>query len=314
MGKIAFVFPGQGSQKVGMGLDVFENVAESREIFEATNRELNENFSELIFNGDKSELTITSNTQPALLATSIALLKAFEKEVDIKADYYAGHSLGEFSAYVAAGTLKFDDAIKLVRTRGELMQAAVPAGVGTMAAVLGLDYDTVDSVCKNTTKPGAEVTLANVNCPDQVVITGTVLGVNDACEKLKEAGAKRVMPLEVSGPFHSPLMREASDKFAAYLNDLELNKATGVLYTNLTAKPDANVVESLQKQLYSPVLWHQTIENMIADGVDTFIEIGPGKVLNGLIKKINSDVKIYSVNSLDSIKEVKELLSNEITR
>lgn len=308
MGKIAFVFPGQGSQKVGMGQDVFENVAESREIFEVTNRALNTDFSNLIFNGEKAELSQTVNTQPALLATSVALLKAFEKETGMKPDCYAGHSLGEFSAYVAAGVLKFEDAIKLVRTRGELMTAAVPAGVGTMAAVLGLSYDQVDGICKSATKPGAEVTLANVNCPGQIVITGTVEGVEVAMPLLKEAGAKRVMPLEVSGPFHSPLMKEASDKFAIHLAELELGEAAGVLYTNLTAKPDADIKSSLQKQLYSPVLWQQTIENMVNDGVDTFIEIGPGKVLNGLIKKTNADVKIYSVNSLESINEVKEML------
>lgn len=308
MSKIAFVFPGQGSQKVGMGQDVFENVAESREIFEITNKELNTNFTDLIFTGEQAELSQTFNTQPALLATSVALLKAFEKETGIKADVYAGHSLGEFSAYVAAGVLKFGDAIKLVRTRGELMSAAVPAGVGTMAAVLGLSYEQVDAICKDTTKPGAEVTLANVNCPGQIVITGTVEGVEAASPLLKEAGAKRVMPLDVSGPFHSPLMKDASDKFATNLAKIELGEAAGVLYTNLTAKPDADVKGSLQKQLYSPVLWQQTIENMVADGVDTFIEIGPGKVVNGLIKKINADVKIYSVNSLESINEVKEML------
>jgi len=293
--KIALVFPGQGSQVIGMGQDVYQHYTASREIFEIADQALGEDLSRLIFTGEKEELTKTVNAQPALVTTSIALLKALQEECKLDIACYAGHSLGEFSAYVAAGGLSFDVAVRLVRRRAELMTEAVPAGVGSMAAILGLNDDQVTIVCQEVAGNGQLVHLANVNCPGQIVISGTAEGVAAASALAKEQGAKRAIPLSVSGPFHSVLMMPAARQFADDLQEINFIKTTVPVYTNLTAEPAENVKLSLAQQLFSPVLWQKTIENMIASGVDCIIEVGPGTVLSGLTRKINPDIKTFSV-------------------
>jgi [acyl-carrier-protein] S-malonyltransferase len=313
MSKIAFIFPGQGSQSVGMGKELFANYAPAEAIFKTADQKLEFPLSQLIFEGPKEELTLTYNTQPALLTTSIALLEHF-KQYGVHADYVAGHSLGEYSALVAAGVLSFEDAVYAVRKRGEYMQEAVPAGEGSMAAVLGLDRETLTEVTENVTKEGNSVQLANLNCPGQIVISGTLKGVELASEKAKEAGAKRAIPLDVSGPFHSELMKPAANKFSSVLDSLVMNDATVPVIANVTASPikdKIEITEKLVEQLYSSVLWEDSVQKMLELGVDTFIEIGPGKVLAGLVKKINRSVRIFSVFDEETSHSVAEALKGD---
>ncbi|WP_066365059.1 ACP S-malonyltransferase [Neobacillus fumarioli] len=313
MSKIAFVFPGQGSQTVGMAKDLAQKHPEVMAYFKKADETLNVSLSKLIFEGPKEELTLTINTQPALLTTSIAILEFF-KQSGIKADYTAGHSLGEYTALVAAGALTFEEGVYAVRKRGEFMENAVPNGEGTMAAVLGLDRGKLADVTNEITESGFPVSLANLNCPGQIVISGTRKGVELAGSKAKEAGAKRVLPLEVSGPFHSPLMKPAADQLREVLDQTSMKDAAIPVVVNVAAEPmvSANEIkDKLVEQLYSPVLWEDSVEKMIALGVNTFIEIGPGKVLSGLIKKIDKSVKTYSVSDEESAQAVIEALKEE---
>ncbi|WP_141431218.1 ACP S-malonyltransferase [Bacillus sp. 03113] len=314
MGKIAFLFPGQGSQAVGMGQSLAEANNDSKEIFEKANQALNIDLSKLIFEGPAEELTITYNAQPALLTTSIAVLEYF-KQFDIKPDYVAGHSLGEYTALVAAGVFSFEDGVKAVRKRGELMDEAVPNGEGAMAAVLGLDRDTLRSITDEVTEDGHSVQLANLNCPGQIVISGTKQGVEDASEKAKLKGAKRAIPLQVSGPFHSELMKPAAEKFKNVLNEISLQNANIPVIANVTASIMSDAVDikvKLVEQLYSPVLWEDSVQKMLELGVDTFIEIGPGKVLTGLVKKVNRSVKVYNVSDIETCQAVVEAFKEEL--
>lgn len=313
MGKIAFVFPGQGSQTVGMGKQLAEQYPEVMEYFNKADDTLSINLSKLIFEGPQEELTLTANTQPALLTTSAAILERFRKSA-IKPDFVAGHSLGEYTALVAAGALTFEDGVFAVRKRGEFMEGAVPNGEGSMAAVLGLDRQPLSEATAKVSESGFPVSLANLNCPGQIVISGSRKGVELAGEKAREAGAKRVIPLEVSGPFHSSLMEPAASQLREVLDGLKMKDAQIPVIANVSAKPmtDAEEIKkNLIEQLYSPVLWEDSVVKMIDLGVDTFIEIGPGKVLSGLIKKINRSVKIYSISDEESCQSVIEALKEE---
>ncbi|MBB6690314.1 ACP S-malonyltransferase [Cohnella xylanilytica] len=307
MGKIAFVFPGQGAQAVGMGKDAYERFEASRDIFDRADKALGFSVSGLSFEGPDEELRQTANTQPALLTTSVALLEAF-KQRGVKPDYVAGHSLGEYSALVAAGVLAFDDAVRLVRSRGLFMEQAVPGGQGAMAATLGAEREALEALCRDVSATVGLVELANVNCPGQIVVSGTAAGVAAVAERGKEAGAKRVIPLDVSGPFHSSLMRPAADKLAGELAKVEFKDAAVPVVVNVDAKPvtDGNALrELLVKQVVSPVLWEDTVKFLLSEGVDTFVEIGSGTVLAGLIKKIDKSARVVSVNSAAAIAEAE---------
>ncbi len=303
MGKIAFVFPGQGAQSVGMGRDAYEQHPESKRIFELADEVLGFSLSDLIFNGPEEELKLTYNTQPALLTASVALYEAFKRS-GVSPDYVAGHSLGEYSALVVAGVLSFEDAVMIVRKRGEYMEQAVPGGRGAMAAVLGAERKPLAELCEKISAETGIVELANLNCPGQIVVSGTKEGVQAVVERGKEAGAKRVIPLEVSGPFHSSLMKPASERLADTLADAPMRRASVPVVANVTARPvtdEADIRKLLVDQVHSPVLWEDSVAWMIGAGVDTFVEIGSGTVLAGLIKKIDRGVQVHSLNSMEAI-------------
>ncbi|MED4904405.1 ACP S-malonyltransferase [Parageobacillus thermoglucosidasius] len=313
MGKISFIFPGQGSQTVGMGKDVAQSDANIAAVFQSADERLGFSLSSLIFEGPQETLTLTYNAQPALLTTSVALLQKV-KEAGITADYVAGHSLGEYTALVAAGAISFTDAVYAVRKRGEFMEKAVPAGEGTMAAVLGMDAAALEAVTNEISEQGDPVQLANLNCPGQIVISGSKAGVEKAGNLAKERGAKRVIPLEVSGPFHSLLMKPAASHLQEVLNTIAIRDAEIPVIANVTAQPVVKKEEILRlliEQLYSPVRWEQSVETMIRLGVDTFVEIGPGKVLSGLVKKISRNVRVYAVNDLASLQATVAALKGE---
>ncbi|MEK3850897.1 [acyl-carrier-protein] S-malonyltransferase [Paenibacillus peoriae] len=311
MGKTAFIFPGQGSQAVGMAKDAYEAVPAATEVFRQADERLGFALSTLIFEGPDTALKQTSNTQPALLTASIALYEAFKEKMGIHPDYVAGHSLGEYSALVASGVLAFEDAVEIVRTRGEFMEQAIPDGQGGMTAVLGADREALAALCRDITESGQLVELANINCPGQIVVSGTKEGVAAVAERVKEAGGKRAITLEVSGPFHSSLMKEAAIKLSGKLGAVTFSKAQVPVVANVTAKPvreGSEIRQLLVDQVYSPVLWEDSVTWLLEQGVDTFVEFGPGSVLTGLVKKIDKSVKLYNISSLESFASVTEAL------
>lgn len=284
----AYVFPGQGAQFVGMGKDLYDNDPKAREMFEKANEVLGFRITDMMFDGTEDDLKQTKVTQPAIFLHSVVLAKTLGD--DFKPEMVAGHSLGEFSALVAAGALSFEDGLRLVATRAGAMQKACEAAPSTMAAILGLTNEQVEEICESIDEVVAP---ANYNCPGQVVISGTIEGINKACEKMKEAGAKRALPLKVGGAFHSVLMQPAQEELAAAINAAEFHTPVCPVYQNVDGKPHSNpeeIKENLIKQLTAPVRWTQGVQNMIADGGDDFTELGPGKVLQGLILKINRNV------------------------
>lgn len=315
MGKTAFIFPGQGSQSVGMGKDLYENYTISKNIFDKANEILSKDLSNLCFNGPDEDLKLTINTQPAIVTTSIAALEALKEKCSITPAFVAGHSLGEFVAMYEAGVLNLESALKIIAKRAELMNKAASTTSGTMAAVLGLSKDKIEE-CVNEASKNGIVSVANYNSPDQTVITGEIDAVKEATELLTQAEAKRVIPLAVSGAFHSPLMKDTSIEFANYINGFDVQNASITVITNTDANPTINkeeFLEKMPKQIYSSVYWTQTIEYMIGNGVDTFIEIGPGKVLAGLNKKINQNIKTYNIFDSASLNTTIEALKTTQT-
>jgi len=302
MSKTAFIFPGQGAQYIGMGKELFENIEECRNIFNIADSELGFKLSKLCFEGTKDELNITENTQPAILATSIAALMALSQQ-GIKCDVTAGLSLGEYSALVCSGAMDFKDAIKLVKKRGRFMQEAVPVGIGTMAAIIGLEANLVEEACNEAETSGI-VEIANLNCPGQIVIAGEIAAVELACDRAVEKGAKKAMILSVSAPFHTSMLKPAAEKLEVELQNIKLEDMTIPVMTNVTGDYVKNVDEikpNLKLQVMSSVLWETIIRNMIKDGVDTFVEIGPGKVLSGFIKKIDRKLTVVNVEDMASL-------------
>ena len=308
MSKIAFIYPGQGAQKAGMGADFYENSEIARYIFDQAGEELDLDMKELCFE-ENDRLDLTEYTQAAMVTTCLAMTRVAESK-GLKADITAGLSLGEYPAIAAAGGMNDMDAIRLVRKRGILMEQAVPAGQGAMAAVLGMTAEEIDEVVDAI----SDVSVANYNCPGQIVITGKKESVEEASEKLQEAGAKRVVPLNVSGPFHSAMLEEAGEKLADVLEKVTISELQIPYVTNVTAefvKDHQKIRSLLAKQISSPVKWQQSVEAMIAEGVDTFIEIGPGKTLAGFMRKINRNVKVYNVQTVEDIEKVVQECSRK---
>ena len=307
MSKIAFIFPGQGAQACGMGQDFYEQTETGKRIFDKATELMGFSMPQLCFE-ENDRLDITEYTQAAMVTASIAMMRVLE-ENGIKPDVAAGLSLGEYCALAAAGVMSDEDAIRTVRQRGILMQEAVPVGEGAMAAILALDAAAIEEV--TGTMEG--VWIANYNCPGQIVISGEKAAVEEACEKLKAAGAKRTVMLNVSGPFHSGMLAAAGEKLGQVLSQVEIHEPQIPYVANVTAqyvKNAGEVKELLTRQVSSSVRWQQSVEAMIADGVDTFIEIGPGKTLAGFIRKISRDVKTFNVETLEDMGKVVEALKS----
>lgn len=308
MTKIAFVFPGQGSQIVGMGQDLVATNEKCQQYFNDADERLGYSLSTLMLDGPQEELTLTYNAQPALLTVG-AMIAARLTDAGIQPSYTAGHSLGEYTALVASGVLSFQDAVQVVHQRGLFMNEAVPAGQGAMAAILALEADKLKEVTDRITEEGFVVQPANYNCQGQIVISGTKEGVDRACVEAKEAGAKRAIPLVVSGPFHSILMQPAATKLAAALEQVNMRDATIPVIANVHAKAiqeHQEIRQRLVEQLYSPVLWEQSVNTLLAEGVTHFIECGPGKVLSGLIKKVDRQANVMAVYDEETLQAVIE--------
>ena len=299
MNKVAFIFPGQGAQAVGMGKDFYDNTETARRIFDRASELLGFSMPELCFESN-DRLDITEYTQAAMVTVGIAMMKVLMEKTDIRPYVAAGLSLGEYCALAAAGVMSVDDAITTVRQRGILMQGEVPVGIGAMAAVLAMDAERIEQVIEDI----SDVQIANYNCPGQIVISGKKEAVELAAEKLKEAGAKRVIPLNVSGPFHSKMLTGAGEKLGKVLEGVKVSKPEIPYVANVTAEyvTDEGLVKPLlTRQVYSSVRWQQSVETMLKDGVDTFVEIGPGKTLSGFMKKIKRNVAVLNIEKVDDL-------------
>lgn len=316
MGKVAFIFPGQGAQCVGMGKDFYDNFSVSREVFDEANEILGMDIKKVCFEGPDEELVKTENTQPAILTTSIAMVKAL-KEKGIDCDYTAGLSLGEYSALVEANALEFREALPLVKKRGKYMQEVVPIGKGKMAAILGLEKEKVLEAINNVSDCGI-VEIANYNSPGQIVISGETEAVEQAALKAKELGAKKVVFLPVSAPFHSSLLKPAGDKLSQDLSNVKINDLKKIVVKNVDAKlllDKDEVKPSLVRQVSNSVLWCDSVNTMLDNGVDTFIEIGPGKSLTGFVKRTaksnNVEVNLFSLNNIKDFEKVCDFFGKE---
>ena len=314
MKKTAYIFPGQGSQIVGMGKDFFERFKEAKNVYKNADDVLGCSISDICFNGDAEKLNTTKNTQPAILTTSLAILEVLKSRFSEAISATAGHSLGEYGSLYLAEVLPLETVIKITSERAKLMNEAAESTEGGMAAVLGLTEENVLKGLDELSREGI-ISVANYNCPGQTVITGEKKLIEKSTEIFKNLGAKRVVPLAVSGAFHSGLMGSAADKFAETIKDIPFSDAKIPVYENIDGVKilsGAELKQRLPKQICSSVMWTQTVENMIKDGINTFVEIGSGKVLSGLVKKINQEVKIYNINSIETLEStIKELKSGE---
>lgn len=309
--KIAFLFPGQGSQAVGMGKDLYDNFEAAKNVFDSADKILGKSITTLCFEGPEENLKQTVNTQPCIVTMSIAALEALKSQLDITPTFTAGHSLGEYCAMYCSGVMNLETTLKAIQKRADLMGATKG---GAMAAILNAPEGSLEKALKEASEVGY-VDVANYNSPAQVVITGDENAVKKAGELLSEAGARRVVPLAVSGAFHSKFMEEAGHEFASFVQDLDMENAQVPVFTNVDAQVtmlSAEFKNKMPKQIYSSVHWTQTIENMIKDGVDTFIEIGPGKVLAGLNRKIDSSVKSYNIYDKESLESTINALKEEM--
>ena len=305
MSKTAFLFPGQGSQSVGMGKDLADNFSVAREVFEEADQALGFSISKLCFEGPEDELRKTVNTQPAILTVSVAALRVLQ-QAEISFDITAGHSLGEYSALVGAGVLDFADAVRLVNKRGQFMQEAVPLGEGAMAAVMGMEREKVVEICAEVEKEAGAVQAVNFNCPGQIVIAGKTVAVEKAAAALKAAGAKRAIMLPVSAPFHSTLLQPAAGKLALELDKVSFREPKLPVVANVTGKISTNSAEIKQllvTQAANPVLWEDCVATVAAYGATVSVEIGPGKVLTGFTKKIAPEIATFNVEDMESLQK-----------
>jgi len=311
MEKIGLAFPGQGSQSVGMGKDLYDAYPTARQVFEEANEALASDLMTLCFEGPADTLTLTTNTQPAIVTTSIAALRVLQEQVELEIAFVAGHSLGEYSALVCAEAIDFADAVRTVRKRGEFMQDAVPVGTGTMAAIIGLQQKQVEEFCHQVARDDTIITLANINSPGQYVISGHTEAVNAVVELAKKGGAKRAIPLAVSAPFHCSLMQSAANRLEEFLqtvtfNDLRIPLMNNAEATLITSGEEARA--SLVRQMYKPVEWELSIRRLIEQGVTTFIEVGPGKVLSGLLRRIDKNVQGLNVGDRKTLEKTLQSL------
>lgn len=310
MNKLAFVFPGQGAQTVGMGKDLFDQYDVAKRLFAEADEALGYSIKDMCFEGPADDLKLTANTQPAILTVSV-IVNEILKEHGVQPDVAGGHSLGEYSALVAAGVLSFQDAVALVHKRGQYMQEAVPVGEGGMAAIIGLDDEAIAAACEKATKEAGEVQPVNFNCPGQTVIAGTTHGVEKAVEELKAAGAKKAVVLPVSAPFHSTLMKPAAEKLAAELDKVAIHDAAFPVVSNFTGELETKAEEikaNLVAQADHPVRWIACVKTMQAFGADTFVEAGPGKTLCGFNRRIDRSIKSLNVENLESLQKTLDYL------